>query len=64
MNQAAVARFEPNAAAALVDKRALVGNSPDGSGHPDRYVCKRCNFQLVPTNCSGVGVRVSAGLKA
>jgi Alpha/beta hydrolase domain len=22
-----------------------LGNSPDDSGDPDRYVCKRCNFQ-------------------
>jgi hypothetical protein len=67
------ARFEPNAAAALVDKRALAGNSPDdilGGQYPrhlrpPRQVCLQAmQFSVLTKMAPQLVSRVSPGLQA
>ena len=67
------ARFEPNAAAAFADKRALAGNSPDnilGGQYPrhlrpPRQVCLQAmQFSVLTKMAPQLVSRVSAGLQA
>ena len=67
------ARFEPNAAAAFVDKRALAGNSPDdilGGQYPrylrtPRQVCLQAmQFSVLTKMAPQLVSRVSPGLQA